>query len=242
MTEFSDYIVYADESGDHSLVSIDKDYPLFCLAFCVIKKDDYVNEIVPAIQSLKFKYFGHDTVVLHEHDIRKEKKDFSILRTSSALRSGFLDELTGIIRKSSFQVISSVIKKDLYRKRSKVPDSPYEIALLFCMERLFLFLKDQGQAGKTVHVVFECRGKREDKDLELYFRRIISGQETWGYRSTNFSEIDFIPIFRHKQANLSGVQLADLSARPIGLSVLRPQQDNRAFDTISDRVTIKCFP
>ena len=29
---FSDYVVYVDESGDHSLTSIDADYPVFVLA------------------------------------------------------------------------------------------------------------------------------------------------------------------------------------------------------------------
>ena len=33
-TPFSKYIVYVDESGDHSLQSIDDNYPLFVLAFC----------------------------------------------------------------------------------------------------------------------------------------------------------------------------------------------------------------
>lgn len=29
---FSDYVVYVDESGDHSLASIDRDFPVFVLA------------------------------------------------------------------------------------------------------------------------------------------------------------------------------------------------------------------
>lgn len=33
----------------------------------------------------------------------------------------------------------------------------------------------------------------------------------------------------------SGLQLADLVARPIGLSVLRPGQDNRAFDVLKNK-------
>ena len=35
MPQFSDFMVYVDESGDHSLTSIDKSYPIFALAFCV---------------------------------------------------------------------------------------------------------------------------------------------------------------------------------------------------------------
>jgi len=36
--EFSDYIVYVDESGDHNLERINPEYPLFVLAFCIFEK------------------------------------------------------------------------------------------------------------------------------------------------------------------------------------------------------------
>ena len=36
---FSDYIVYVDESGDHSLESINPEYPLFVLSFCIFLKN-----------------------------------------------------------------------------------------------------------------------------------------------------------------------------------------------------------
>ena len=36
---FSDYIVYVDESGDHSLTSINPQNPVFVLVFCVFESD-----------------------------------------------------------------------------------------------------------------------------------------------------------------------------------------------------------
>jgi hypothetical protein len=33
--EFSDYVIYADESGDHSLTKIDPIYPVFVLCLCL---------------------------------------------------------------------------------------------------------------------------------------------------------------------------------------------------------------
>lgn len=74
---FSDYVVYVDESGDHSLASIDPDYPIFVLALCVFHKRHFSEKIIPAVQKLKFNYFGHDSVVLHEHEIRKQKGVFA---------------------------------------------------------------------------------------------------------------------------------------------------------------------
>ena len=34
----SDYIVYVDESGDHSMEHINQEYPLFVLALCIFDK------------------------------------------------------------------------------------------------------------------------------------------------------------------------------------------------------------
>jgi hypothetical protein len=45
---FSDHIIFVDESGDHSFKSIDPQYPIFALAFCIIRKDDYIHRLVPA--------------------------------------------------------------------------------------------------------------------------------------------------------------------------------------------------
>ena len=64
---YSDYVVFVDESGDHGLVSIDSDYPVFVLDFCVFRKEDYIQRVVPKVEAFKFEHFGHDLVVLHEH-------------------------------------------------------------------------------------------------------------------------------------------------------------------------------
>ncbi len=62
MPEFSDYIVFVDESGDHTLPAVDPQYPMFVLAFCLASKDDYAGRIAPAVLRFKFRHFGHDQV------------------------------------------------------------------------------------------------------------------------------------------------------------------------------------
>ena len=76
---YGDYVIYVDESGDHSLTSANKDYPVFVLDFCIFRKDNHANSIVPKVQEFKFRHFGHDTVVLHEQDIRRCKRPFVFL-------------------------------------------------------------------------------------------------------------------------------------------------------------------
>lgn len=57
---YSDFVIYVDESGDHSLVSIDRDYPVFVLDFCIFRKEHYANVVAPRVQAFKFQYFGAD--------------------------------------------------------------------------------------------------------------------------------------------------------------------------------------
>jgi hypothetical protein len=120
---FSDYTVYVDESGDHSLASINQEHPIFVLAFCVIHKHTYVEKIVPAFQWLKFEFWGHDSVVLHSHEIRKEHGDFLILRDAK-IRAAFLPRLNGVIAAAEFMIIAVVIDKKRHAERYIKPLIP----------------------------------------------------------------------------------------------------------------------
>jgi len=219
-------VIYVDESGDHGMQKLDPCYPIFVLAFCVFHKRHYCEKVIPAVQKFKFNHMGHDLIGLHELEIRKEKGAFSSLFTSRAHKHGFLDELTGIIEASNFVLISCVIDKALLREKQAFADNPYHLALGFCLETLHEFLQEKHQQKALTHVIFERRGKREDNELELEFRRVCGGADRLGI------QMPFDIVFATKQVNSTGLQLADLVARPIGMSVLRPGQENRAFDVL----------
>lgn len=225
--KFSNFIVYVDESGDHGMQTLDPNYPLFVLAFCVFYKRHYAEQVAPALQKFKFNHFGHDLVVLHETEIRKETGAFRF--PDRAHKQRFLAELTGIIEQSNFILISCVIDKAQLRSRGGVPENPYHLALGFCLETLHELMQEKNQDGTKTHVVVECRGKKEDNELELEFRRICDGANRLGIA------LSFDIVFANKQVNSSGLQLADLVARPIGLSVLRPGQENRAFEVLKPK-------
>ncbi len=59
--------------------------------------------------------------------------------------------------------------------------NPYHLALVYGLERIYSFLRERQQTQKRTHIIFECRGKKEDKDLELEFRRVCDGanQHFW---------------------------------------------------------------
>jgi hypothetical protein len=111
------------------------------------------------------------------------------------------------------------------------------------MERLRDHLLRRGQKSRLVHVLFESRGHREDRELEIEFRRVCANRSNWGYRRADFSQLTFEPVFVNKAANSTGLQLADLVARPIALNFLKPDQTNRAYEIISAKLgQVKGFP
>lgn len=243
---FSDYLVFVDESGDHGLITIDPNYPVFVLAFCVIQKSDYVTKIVPAIQNFKFKHFGHDNVILHEREIRKESGDFAFLK-SKKKKDAFIGELTQIVFDAPFTLICSVIQKEKLKQQYANPANPYHVALGFGLERVHYYLQSRGAGQKMTYVTVEKRGRKEDAELELEFRRDCDG------KNYNGEKLPLEIVFADKRANLPGLQMTDLVARPVGMSILRPEQPNRAFEVLEKKFYtstygkrqgwgLKCFP
>lgn len=224
----SGYVVYVDESGDHSLTSINPEYPVFVLAFCVFPIDLYVDRIVPMVQRIKFDFFNHDMVVLHEREMRQSAPPFDIL-LNARIRQAFMERVDEVFGER-FGVIATAIRKHDFLRRVGSDVSPYHVALEYGLERLFLQLQDRGAARQETFVVFESRGRVEDRDLESEFDRIMATTRMRGMADT------FRFRIASKQANSTGLQLADLVARPIGTHILRPGQPNRAWDRIARRM------
>ena len=158
------------------------------------------------------------------------------LLSNPQVRHAFFEDLNHVVTNSPFHVIASVIKKDKLTGYT-YPSNPYELSMLFCMERFINWLCECGEEGKLIYVIFESRGKAEDNELELEFRRICDNASSSPVTTkTDFSRIQFALHFVKKQANSSGLQLADLVARPIGLHILKPNQNNQAFDIIREKL------
>lgn len=224
-----DYIVYVDESGDHGLDSTDPEYPIFVLAFCIFRKEELATQVVPAMMRLKFAHVGHDQIVLHEAEIRKSRGPFTFL-LNPVRRGAFMDDLNALIASAPFTIVAVVIRKARLTERYASPVNPYTLAMEYGLERVCRFLEDQGQGGKLTHFVFESRGRKEDQELELEFRRLSRP----GNATCRGLPVDM--ILADKKTIATGLQMADLVARPIGLRVLRPEQPNRAWELLEPKV------
>ena len=193
---FNEYLIFADESGDHLLRPHYPEFPVFILAFCIIKRDHYANYVVPELVRIKLKYFQDSHIIFHELDIRKASGVFGFL-TNEEFRESFFKELNKFFNNAEFNVIASVIRKDHLQNIYDDPANPYSIGTAFCIERLLMFLNRRNQTLKTT-ITFESRGKKEDKDLELKCLRL---SKTIYH---NRFDIKILP----KLSNCAGLQLA----------------------------------
>jgi hypothetical protein len=224
----SDYIVHVDESGDHSLESINPRYPLFVLAFCVFQKDHYAQKVIPALSMLKIATFGHDLIVLHEQEIRKKTGAFHEL--SFQRRENLMQALSVLVAEIDVVSIPIVIDKRALKELGADPTHVYHLAMQLGLERLYQFLQERHHHNDLTHVIFEARGPPEDLALELEFQRICGGQNSFQHT------LPFEIVIADKKTNSVGLQIADIAARPIGLSVLRPDQPNRAFAVLEKKL------
>ncbi len=167
---------------------------------------------------------------MHEHEIRKKKNAFTLLNNQS-FNKIFLEDLSQIMQRSKFILVSCVIDKITLQSSNVLieDNNPYHLALGFCLEGLYDFLEEKNQLNRKTHILVECRGKKEDKALELEFRRMIDGNNRKNIL------LPFEIIFVNKQANSTGLQFADLVARPIGINYLRPEQNNKAFNILREK-------
>lgn len=70
--------------------------------------------------------------------------------------------------------------------------------------------------------------KKEDEDLELEFHRITKKIPSNGLAN-------FAIQFADKRANSAGLQIADLTAHPIGRHYINPTQKNRSYEILEEK-------
>jgi hypothetical protein len=244
--EFSDYIVFVDESGSPTLSAIDPNHPVFVLVFCIFNKSDYCDTIQPAIKRLKFDFFGHDMTILHSHEIRKRSGEFNILMDEGR-RKAFLHRLDNIILQSSFNIIATVIdKREIYKEAKVSADYVYHHALWECVKKLYNFLKTKNATDKLTHIIAESRGKTEDKNLAIAFEKISYAldfseknlqKDILRYHTEHMSL-----LFASKKINSAGLQIADLMGHPIGRHALKPDKPNHVFEILKNKIVDDIWP
>lgn len=136
---------------------------------------------------------------------------------------------------SPYTIIASAIQKDRFIEQfGKLQDDVYEVALSFVIEQAIMALKSSGEET-TLSIIIEKRGKKEDKQLDDHFQRIL-GKGTGKLSTDEITEHYPTFTFKNKRENINGLQLADLVAYPIARYVIEPNRANPAFDVLEPKI------
>lgn len=226
-------LAFFDECGDHSLTTIDRDFPLFVLSTVIIERSVYVGQVIPAMGKLKLRFWNHEGVNLHSRDIRKAQGDFAWLQVPDN-RQRFLTTLSELLTTLPFTLfITAINKRTHLQKYGAVAANPYDLALTFTMERVIHYLENACET--LLPMVAEARGAKEDAELEAAFYRLMT-QGTSYVTASRFGRLRCPLTFRRKCDNVCGTQLADLCAHPSARRILRPQQPNQAFNVVESHI------
>jgi hypothetical protein len=244
MSEFSKYIVYVDESGNSTWKS-PIEFPILCLNFCMFEKDYYLHEAIPRFNRLKMNYWGCDNIVLHESDLRKPDriKNPAIRSKYEHLkgerRRAFMDDLSHLMSEIEFLCFCVVIDKP------KVPNTyqsfdPYDIGLSRGFRQIRNYFKNnhEGELEKELHIIFESRGLTEDKSLRDAYNQIRLRGSLLGKAAVSDFE-NFRLELMDKKCNSTGLQIADLTARPIGNHYLHTSGQKSATDQRAAKILLK---
>lgn len=206
--------LFIDEVGNDDLVSPSERF--LSLTGITTKIHGHNTKIVPAIEDLKTRLFGHKPpqkmVILHRKEIRRREPPFEPLWDKDT-NDQWETEILRLME--TLPYIANTVMIDKHEHASKYlvwTFHPYHYCMRALVERYVLWLNRHGLTGD---VVAEPRFKKQDKRLKKSFNYIYDhGTEhippAIVQRCLTSREIKFEP----KAANVCGLQLVDMIAHP----------------------------
>ncbi len=215
------YRLYIDESGDHSynLLAIPSHRYLALLGVWFRQVDEYAD-FADDLERLKRETFGprpDKPVILHRSDIINRKGPFVVLRDSEKA-ARFDEGLRDLVHRARFTIICVVLDKQKHQDRYTSPFHPYHYCLAAMLDRYSGWLNHRGAVGD---VMAESRGREEDLQLKQAYRRVYEAgtlmfDHAHHQRALTSKEIKLA----RKDANIAGLQLADILAHPWKMACL----------------------
>jgi len=210
-------MMFLDESGDHSLLTIKQDYPVFVLGG-VIVEHTYARTIIDErMRELKRRFFGREDVILHTAEIVRWKNDFAFMKHDEERRSQFLEALTEMMSDLDYQVIASVIDKPAYAAKYGTDADIYQHSLALLVER---FCYEIGNVPDGRMIYAETRRPDLDHKLNMTWEGIIKRNGLRYAKASKINKRIIDLVLKDKRTNIAGMQLADLVVSPIGRRML----------------------
>lgn len=208
--------MFLDESGDHSLTKIDPQYPVFVLGGVIVDVDYAKGAMERRIREFKWDHFGNEDLVLHTADIIRNKNGYEALKDQTT-RARFFVDLNTMMRDLDYKVVACAIRKTQHLARYGLSAvDPYMLALELLAERFIFEVEDSHTTGL---IVAEKRGHPLDQQLDLAWLSLqVRGTGYLNGAKVAAAVSDL--VHRPKNANIAGLQMADLVVSCIGRHVL----------------------
>jgi len=217
MSRFSNYIVYLDQYGDTQFDNANAADSVFMQNFCIFDKRHYGEIIVPKLQALKFRHYGHDGVFLRADDIHGLNH-----------QQQFINELNEIIEHINFVLISCVVDK---AKLEKKDAAIFMEVLNFGLDHSHRFLQEREQTDLLTYVIVASCGEENDENTLQLFRQVCA--------QADGDDLNFELHFTGCDNRPLGMQFASLLAIPILQHFRDPESDNPLFENLKDKFYCK---
>ena len=216
--------MYVDETGDHAMGrSSDPNHRFLGLTGVVIDLAHVQDRVHPDLEKLKTQFFNShpdNPAIFHRKDMVNGKGRFRSLRTPET-EIAFNQSLLHLFRMWEYHVITVCLDKQLHGE-TYADLHPYHHCLAILTERFIRWLDARGAQGD---VLAESRGGKEDRLLKDSFR------DLWESGTTAIAHEEFEKVLtsrelklKKKEANIAGLQLADLLAHPTRCDILNEQE------------------
>lgn len=215
------YRIYIDESGDHTFEHCEENSKRFLgLVGCVINLEYYRKSFQPDFEALKQKYFPFnpdEPVILVRQKIVSKNSSFWVLRDTKR-KQAFNEDLLKFIEDHDFMIISAVIDKKRHLEAyGSSAYHPYHFCVAAMMERYCGWLGDHHTVGD---VMAESRAG-QDKFLKEAYAQLYETGTYFHHPSFFQGALTSKEIkLKNKEANIAGLQIADLLAHPCKEEIL----------------------
>jgi hypothetical protein len=216
------YRLYLDEAGDHSSSHVSEIGKRYLGLTGVILQHDAHYKLTESLNGIKRIHFpDHPTgrpLILHREDILYKRGPFRVLLDRDKCKA-FDAHLLAAISAADFNVITVVIDKVSHGgKRYRTLTHPYHYSLLAILERYCGKLQLMKQVGD---IMAESRGGTEDRALRQAYDYFYAYGDTYLSSSLIKKTMSSREIkIKKKEADVAGLQLADLLAHPLTRDVI----------------------
>jgi hypothetical protein len=163
-----------------------------------------------ALNEFKEGLFGRRDIILHTADFTRSKEGFEAMATHD-FRVRFFEKLRTSIMALDFKVIACVVRKEEHLKKYGLHAvDPYLLSLSILIERFIFECDSRGGS-----VIAEARDATLNNALELAFLDLKIRGTTYVSAIKVQKRIHNFAI-RDKRENITGLQVADICATPIG--------------------------